>query len=148
MIQVSNAFSCVPPLGWEEKRRGPSLVFRRPERELVISFWAIKEGLNAEKRPVAVEALMKTAFKGIKKESKNPNLQSSVPLTRVDENDLEFWVQSLVTRDGTVLICSAVVRGATGVLLATMESPTDPDHFPIFVEFLRSVKTLPEALQV
>jgi len=144
MINVSKAFSCVPPLGWDESRRGPNLVFRRPGRELVISYWAAKEGLNDEKRASAVESLMKTALKGVRKESKNPNLQSSVPLTRVDENGLEFWVQSQSTRDATVLICSAVVRGIAGVMLATMEAPTDPNHFEIFVAFLRTVKTLPE----
>jgi hypothetical protein len=91
MITLSGAFTCIPPVGWDESRRGTSLVYRRPERELVISFWPIPEGLQPEKRALAVEALMKTALKAIKKESKNPNLQSAVPLTRVDENDLEFW---------------------------------------------------------
>src|ERR1700733_5279238 len=128
MINVSNAFSCVPPYGWDETRRGPNRVFKSPGRELVISFWSTKEGLSVEKRATDVEGLMKTALKGIKKETKNPNLQAAVPLTRVDENNLEFWVQSLITRDGSVNICSAVVRGVTGVMLATMEAPTDPEH--------------------
>jgi len=143
VLKVSNAFSCVPPSGWDESRRGANFVYRRPGRELVISFWPVKEGLTIEKRAAAVDALMKTALKAIKKDSKNTNLQPAIPLTRVDENDLEFWVQSLSTRDGSVEICSAVVRGAAGVLLATLEAPTQPEHFPLFVAFLRSVKTLP-----
>lgn len=142
MLNVSKAFSCEPPTGWDESRRGANYVYRRPGRELVISFWPIKAGLKADKRFAAVEALMKTALKAIKKDARNTNLQPAIPLTRVDENNLEFWVQSLTTRDGTVGICSAVVRGVTGILLATLEAPTQPEHFPIFVAFLRSVKTL------
>src|SRR6185295_17696285 len=111
MITISGAFSCVPPVGWDESRRGASLVFRRPQRELVLSFWPIKEKTKPDDQASAVEALMKTALKAIKKESKNPNLESAVPLTRVDENDLEFWVQSLTTRDGSIGICSAAILG-------------------------------------
>ena len=126
---------------------GPNFVYRRPGRESSsFLFWPIKEGLKAEKRATAVEGLMKSALKAIKKDSQNTNLQSAIPLTRVDENDLEFWVQSLATRDGTVNICSAVVRGVIGVLLATLEAPTQPEHFPLFVAFLRSVKILPETV--
>jgi len=142
MAKITDAFSWKPPHAWDEKRRGANLLYRLPERELVLSFWPVKEGLTAEQQTASLQELMDTALKAIEKESKNPNLLPSVELTRVDENNLEFWVQSLATKDGSVGISSAAIRGTQGVLLATMEAPTRPDHFPIFVEFLRSIKAL------
>ena len=142
MLKIADAFSCEPPFGWDESRRQGSWVYRRPERELVISFWPVKDPQKVDKRHTQLEALMKTALKALKKEHKNPNLEQSVPLTRIDENQLEFWVQSLSTRDGTVSVSSAAVRGHTGVLVVTLEAPHKPETFPLFVQFLRSVRSL------
>ncbi len=143
MKNLSEAFTFSPPHGWEESRRGAAWVFRRPECELVVSVWPLKENTPLNKQKAAIEALQQTALKAIKKDLKNTNLRVSVPLSRVDENQMEFWIQSLCTRDHTTLLCSAVVRGTLGVLLATLEAPNQPVSFPTFVEFLRSVQRPP-----
>ena len=87
---------------------------------------------------------MTQALEAIERDAKNPNLRPSVPLERLEENGLEFWLQAMTTRDETVMSCSAVVRGPKGVLIATMDAPQGPEAFQTFVNFLSSVKPLPE----
>lgn len=142
MIKIQNAFSFVPPQGWNESRKGGAIVFKRPERELSVSAWVAPENESQKKRIAEVDELMNSALKEIEKDGKNPNLIAELPLERMDENDLEFWIQSFVTRDTTMLVCSAVARSATAVLLATMNVPNKPEFFKQFVEFLQSVKAI------
>jgi len=139
MNKIGEAFAFVPPFGWEESRRGATLVFRQLERELRVSFWPLKEKGSLKKKTAALEELKQTALKDIGRDLKNTNLRVAIPLSRVDENKLEFWVQSLGTRDGTTLICSAVACSPLGILMVSLEAPNKPRSFPIFVDFLRSV---------
>jgi len=140
MIKIPGAFSFVPPLGWNESRKGGAIVFKRPERELAVSTWIVNEKGSKKKKIAALDALMDTALKEIEKDAKNPNLIPELPLERMDENNLEFWVQSFVTRDTTVLVCSAVARSSDAVLLATLNVPNKPEFFKTFIDFLGSVR--------
>jgi len=142
MIKIAGAFSCAPPAGWIKSRGPAGWVYRRPGRELVISYRPIKAGHQPKARAAAVETLVKTTLRAFKNESKNPQWLTALPLCKVHENNLEFWVQSLSTRDRTRGNSSAVIRGISGVLLVRLEAPYKVDHYPHFVKFLRTVKIL------
>jgi len=143
MPKIGDAFAFKPPFGWEESRRGATWVYRGRGRELAISFWPLREKGSAKKKAAALAELMKAGLKAIERDLKNTNLRVTVPLSRVEENRLEFWIQSLSTRDGAALACSAIVRSTLGILMASLEGPDERGSFPIFIEFLRSVRKAP-----
>src|SRR5688572_27238396 len=129
MFEIAGAFSLVPPVGWSESRKGGAIVFKRPERELSVSAWTVGPKASQKKKAASLEGLVKTALGEIGRDAKNPNLIAEVPLDQMNENDLQFWVQSFVTKDTTMLICSSVVRGPSAVLLLTMNAPNKPEYF-------------------
>lgn len=145
MIEIAQAFRCVPPLGWNESRKKGSIVFKRPERELAVSAWGVQEKKSKKKIAVQLESLLQDTLKEMEKDAKNPNLLPDIERMQTQENGLDFWVQSFLTRDTTMLICSAIVKGPAAVLLATLSAPNRPESFPTFVEFLRSIQPLSES---
>jgi len=145
MLKVGRVFRFEPPDEWPESQEGSRLIYRGPNEAYLIVSSAMVEASPGMPviDPDGLSQLFSSAMKSIAGLAADPEFREVTALHKsTDFGSLETWVQSYITVDNAVAFSQAIVVAASGVLLASLESPPWREHASVFRDFLKTVEAL------
>lgn len=136
------AFQFDPPPGWLELRDGDRLIYHGlKDEELIVSGAVIAGQGSASSYKQIRRSVIANAIEAMNRAVSHPELRV---VTGVAESwtaqNLRCWVVDAETVDCATMFLQAAVEAEAGVLLATYESPSDPDARRVFATFINGVR--------